>query len=966
MLLFPLQTIPSTNYFLYFLYKLLPLNSVIIKAMAEPLKLEDIFQEKAPVQQEKHRDPQEEIAHLREQLAQKEREVAELGINASREEIADQVVQQYKAEKTEDVLHEDLRMSSAEAEGVALQLDPEEHDPRIEELFGVLTAKGIKNTLNVVAALESPHLDDDFHRFLVQYLQAQHTVPGLVNKSELYKALNMRLFEVTLPEPDDGETKGLRELISMMEQFLAGMQATSSGTLNMERNYYSLEVALSAGSDQVVFYAGVPAEKVDMFEKQILGLYDKAKIEEVHNDYNIFIEGGGAAGSYAKAQYQDVLQIKTYENIDHDPLNVILNVFSKMDKETEGAAIQIMIRPVGDRYIKEFAEILDEVRDGAKVDAVFREGARLGKSLMRVSKEIFLKDFNHNDDANKKVDDKAVESITQKLQSSVVETNIRVVASAQTEKRAQDILSDVQSAFQQFSQPQGNAIVFENLAGSKLKQFFHDYSYRMFHDKKNFRLNLKEIATLYHFPIASDSSPQLKQAKAGGAPVPIDVPTTGNLLLGVNNYRGKSTPIYMQKEDRVRHMYVLGQTGTGKTSILKNMVIQDIRNGDGVCFIDPHGSDVEDILSLIPKDRIDDVIYFDPAATARPMAFNMLEYDPEYPEQKSFVIDEMLGIFNKLFDMKTAGGPMFEQYFRNATALVVEDPETGCTLLDVSRVLADENFRKLKLSRCKNPIVVQFWEEIAGKAGGEASLQNIVPYITSKFDVFLSNEIMRPIVSQQKSSFNFREVMDKKKILLVNLSKGRLGEINANLLGLIMVGKILMAALSRVDAPKDQRPDFYLYIDEFQNVTTDSIAQILSEARKYRLSLNVAHQFIAQLEEKIKNAVFGNVGSMAIFRISADDAKYLESRFQPTFDASDIMKLDNYNCYMSMLSNGQPVKPFNLATVPPEDGNEDIVPKIKELSFLKFGRPRAEVEAEVMEKYKKQKAEAPPSDTFGL
>jgi hypothetical protein len=330
------------------------------------------------------------------------------------------------------------------------------------------------------------------------------------------------------------------------------------------------------------------------------------------------------------------------------------------------------------------------------------------------------------------------------------------------------------------------------------------------------------------------------------------------------------------------------------------------------------------------------------------------------------VIDEMLGIFNKLFDMKTAGGPMFEQYFRNATALVVEDPETGNTLLDVSRVLADEDFRRLKLSRCKNPIVVQFWEEIAQKAGGEAALQNIVPYITSKFDVFLSNEIMRPIVSQQESSFNFRKVMDEKKILLVNLSKGRLGEINANLLGLIMVGKILMAALSRVDAPQDQRPDFYLYIDEFQNVTTDSIAQILSEARKYRLSLNIAHQFIAQLEENIKNAVFGNVGSMAVFRVSSEDAEYLESRFKPTFDARDIMKIDNFNAYVSMLSNGQPIKPFNITTMPPEDGDANRAEKLKELSFMKYGRPRAEVEAEVMEKYRKQKSSAPEGEHLGV
>ena len=385
------------------------------------------------------------------------------------------------------------------------------------------------------------------------------------------------------------------------------------------------------------------------------------------------------------------------------------------------------------------------------------------------------------------------------------------------------------------------------------------------------------------------------------------------------------------------------------------MAIQDIASGDGVCVIDPHSVDILDILAAVPKERYKDVIYFDPSYTARPMGLNMLEYDRRYPEQKTFVVNEMLSIFNKLFDMKTAGGPMFEQYFRNAVMLTIEDPDTGSTLLEVSKVLANKAFRELKLSHCTNPIVVQFWREVAEKAGGEASLANIVPYITSKFDNFLSNEIMRPIISQQKSSFNFREVMDNKKILLVNLAKGRLGDINANLIGLILVGKILMAALSRADSLHLNPPAFYLYIDEFQNVTTDSISSILSEARKYKLSLNVAHQFIAQLDEKIKDSVFGNVGSMAIFRVGSDDAEYLEKQLAPTFSAKDIMNIDNYNAYLKILSNGRPMKPFNIETLPAPKGNPEVVEKLKQLSYLTFGKDRAVIEAEISEKYKNNK-----------
>jgi len=306
------------------------------------------------------------------------------------------------------------------------------------------------------------------------------------------------------------------------------------------------------------------------------------------------------------------------------------------------------------------------------------------------------------------------------------------------------------------------------------------------------------------------------------------------------------------------------------------MIRQDILDNKGVCFIDPHGSDVEDILGMIPPERVEDVIYFNPGDIERPMGLNILEYDPNHPEQKTFVVDELFGIFQKLYaGSPESMGPVFEQYFRNSAMLVVEDPETGNTLLDVSRVMTDERFRELKLSRCKNPIITQFWREVAVKAGGEAALANIVPYITSKFDVFLANEIMRPIIAQEKSAFNFRQIMDEKKILLINLSKGRLGDINSNLIGLIIVGKILMAALSRVDMPDKERNDFYLYIDEFQNVTTSSISMILSEARKYRLGLNIAHQYIKQLDDGIRDSVFGNVGSIAAYRVGSEDASAL-------------------------------------------------------------------------------------------
>ncbi|HEY4498705.1 MAG TPA: ATP-binding protein, partial [Candidatus Paceibacterota bacterium] len=540
-----------------------------------------------------------------------------------------------------------------------------------------------------------------------------------------------------------------------------------------------------------------------------------------------------------------------------------------------------------------------------------------------------------------------------KSESPIADVTIRLIASSRSEGEAQEILSDMESAFNQFDNPHGNSIRFERLHGGRLDEFLRNFSFRLSQERGVLPVSLRELTSMFHLPsTVIRATPELKVAKAGTAAAPIGLPASG-LLLGLNRDGGRETGIYMMPEDRLRHFYCIGQTGTGKTTLLKNMVAQDIQNGEGVCFIDPHGSDVQDLLALVPPNRYEDVVYFDPGAVARPMGLNMLEFDQRYPEQKTFVVNEMLSIFNKLFDMKTVGGPMFEQYFRHAALLVLEDPESGTTLVDLSRTLSDKAFRAAKLAKCKNPIIVQFWREVAEKAGGEAALQNIVPYITSKFDGFLSNDIMRPIIAQEKSTFNFREIMDSRKILLVNLSKGRLGDINSHLLGLIIVGKILMAALSRVDALSQNPAPFYLYIDEFQNVTTDSISVILSEARKYRLSLNIAHQFIKQLDERIKDAVFGNVGSMASFRVGAEDGEFLEKQFAPVFSARDIINLDNRHAYLKFLVNGRPVKPFNIETLPPPAGNPAQTDKLKELSYLKFGRPREEIEAEVLKRYAK-------------
>ena len=932
----------------------------------------------------KFTNPNEEIAYLKDMIARKERELLANTPEARMEHIAREALVRYAERKPDEVLHEKYIVPSDEAQAIVLELSPEDHDDTMSELLGMLEKKGIHNTLKIVEKMGNPHIYDDFHRLLVQYLRAGFAIGGLKEKDPLWQSLNMTLFEILVPEVDPSEKgsqqqRPLKELLSSMEQFYAGMCTINDKD---SENVFAFEIAVADHSEEFVFYCAVPEKKRNLFEKQILSVFPDAKVTERKDDYNVFAENGVSVAAYAKQKKNHIFPLKTYDQFDHDPINTLLNSFSKIDNHGEGAAIQVIFKPVGDFYNKKYNKALEKVQKGDKlsdaIDIAYTTGQKvlkgIGKGLETGVKGVFetigsmasgsddkdkgaeadKKKRQESGDKNMRPENEiASKEIQNKISSPVLASNIRIVASSATEDSALEILTDLEAAFNQFEDTNGNTLEFVRAKKSALQKELDAFTYRSFDDDQNCPLSLKELTTIMHMPVAGKlSTSQVKLTKSGTSPAPIGLPQEGTLL-GINSDRGRDSKIYTTDEDRLRHFYVIGQTGTGKTTLLKDMILQDMQRGAGVCFIDPHGSDVQDILSLVPPERFGDVIYFDPAYTARPMALNMLEYDVRFPEQKTFVVNEMLSIFNKLFDMKVAGGPMFEQYFRNAVLLTIDDPTTGNTLVDVSRVLSNKAFREMKLSRCSNPLVIQFWREVADKAGGEASLANIVPYIVSKFDNFLANDIMRPVIAQEKSTFNFRDIMDNKKILLVNLSKGRLGDINANLIGLILVGKILMSALSRVDSIGKDLPPFYLYIDEFQNVTTDSIATILSEARKYKLSMTIAHQFIKQLDEKIRDAVFGNVGSIAVYRVGVDDAEFLAKQFEPVFTQKDILNIDNYNCYMKMLAQGKPVKPFNIRVPNIPKGDPDVAGKLKELSYLTYGKERSIIESEINAKYKK-------------
>jgi hypothetical protein len=465
-------------------------------------------------------------------------------------------------------------------------------------------------------------------------------------------------------------------------------------------------------------------------------------------------------------------------------------------------------------------------------------------------------------------------------------------------------------------------------------------------------LTSDELATIFHFPNKTVETPHIQWLKAKTAPVSSEVPQENGTFMGSGYYRGVKRPVYISPSDRMRHTYIIGKTGVGKSELLKEMIKQDIKEGYGVCVMDPHGDLVDDVIKYIPPNRAEDVIYFDPSDTERPMGLNLLEAKTE--DQKHFITTAIINLMYKLYDPQRTGiiGPRFEHAVRNAMLTVMYEP--GATFVEVMRVLQDPKYVQELLPKVEDPIVRRYWtDQIAQTSDFHKS--EVLDYIVSKFGRFVTNKTMRNIIGQSKSAFDFRHVMDEGKILLINLSKGKLGEENSSFLGLVLIPKILMSAMSRQEIPEDDRRDFYLYVDEFQNFATPDFAIILSEARKYHLALTVANQFIGQMEEEVKNAVFGNVGTLISFRLGVTDASYIQREFQPIFTESDLINIERFHAYMKTIVRNEPVAPFSVdmtkdMTKLKKDANDKIAQAINQLSRLKYGRPKELVEAEISQR----------------
>lgn len=778
--------------------------------------------------------------------------------------------------------------------------------------------------------------------------------------------LKHAIFWVRLPKERPGEenkeltVQQLHEEIAVGEtifQSIGGLRAQKGFMkwLLGRDDHFSFEIV--ANDKKIYFYVVAPQEMARYIEQQIHSRYPDAVVEEV-SDYNIFTPQGKVHTGILKTKKSFVFPLRTYSKMEVDPMSSIVNIMSKLDKD-EGMAVQLIARSARGGWHKKVSSIIRAVNAGKSLhEAVSGKGVfgslfALFGSVANEARSKSEKDKGAGSSKQKvlsAMEQEMLKNMEEKNAKAGLDVNLRLVVSTKNAANGSAYLNNLINAFSEYnSYEYGN--IFTRRKVLSQSSVVRNFIFRRFNEKDSFLLNTEEANSLFHFPLRQTETPNIVWLTARQAAAPANLPTEG-VLLGRNIYRGVAREVRVKRADRRRHFYIIGKSGTGKSKFIAGLAVQDILNGEGVGVMDPHGDLIEDILKRIPPERAEDVILFSPADIGRPMGLNLIEFDERYPEQKTFVINELIKIFDKLYDLKSTGGPMFEQYMRNALLLIMAHPESGCTLMEVPRVLSDPEFRKMKLDHCTDVTVVDFWRKQAEKAGGEAALANIVPYITSKLTQFVSNDTMRPIIGQQKSSFNLRDIMDKQKILLIDLSKGKIGEMNAFLLGLILVGKTLMAALSRADMPDKDRKDFYLYLDEFQNFTTDSINTILSEARKYGLNLIIAHQYLGQLGkdgESIRAAVFGNVGSWFVLKIGSEDAEVMAKEFSPVFNQYDLINIEAYTAYVKLLIDNTASRPFSMGTLWPMPGVErpEIVDKIKTLSRLKYGRDRALIEAEV-------------------
>ena len=778
------------------------------------------------------------------------------------------------------------------------------------------------------------------------------------------KVLNVDsvLLMLEIPRANDKKELAAEQLFASLHGILRDKaELKNSGGV---QEHLSFEIVSTGG--QIRFYVWVPKILQSFVEGQIYAQYPTVQIYKMKDDY---VDDRNKYPVVYTAELtltdNEALPIKTFENFEVDPLAGITGTLAKLNPDnSEELWVQILTRPIPDDWHKKTTDKwVRKVKSGRKLfaggsggidwtwiieafGALFRPPAG-GTGTAAAPVELSERDKTR------------IAKAEEKATKLGYEVKIRLTYLGHDQTNAKLNMQALVGTFKQFNSTNLNG--FHLTSGSFRLEDLDAYKMRQF-QSHGFILNISELASVYHLPHTSVETPNIVWASSKTAEPPAKLPlVTGDpahdediSAFGLTNFRGINHQFGMLRRDRSRHVYIIGQTGAGKSGMLELFALSDVFYNQGYCIIDPHGDFAINNLRFVPESRIDDVIYFNPADTAYPVAFNPLEVSD--PSRKPNICSEVIGVLKRMFG--DSWGPRLEHILRHTILALLDRP--GTTLLDISRLLTDKDFRKETLDYCTDVTVLQFWKHEFGQWNEKQVNESIAP-VLNKVGAFTANPIIRNIIGQPKSSFDVRKIMDEGKILVVNLSKGLIGEDNAGILGAFLVTKIQLAAMSRSDIPDvaDRRP-FYLYVDEFQNFATDSFAVILSEARKYALNLTVANQYISQMTDSVRDAVFGNVGTTISFRVSADDAPILAKQFEPTFDQSDLIQMNNRHFVISMIINGEKAPAFSATTlslpVTPKDNFEQIVAS----SRAKYARNREVVEAEIRdtieqsEKYKKE------------
>lgn len=709
------------------------------------------------------------------------------------------------------------------------------------------------------------------------------------------------------------------------------------------QEYFSFEIASVHG--QIRFYIWTPKHLQSYIESQIYSQYPTVQIVRLDEDYTLHERTHRVSYTTELTTTEEqYLPLRTFQDFQVDPLAGITGVLAKIENSDEELWIQIILRPIPDTWHKGAKAYIDRL--SGKNNIFLQLGFLRGIGSLFSALWTPPEQTEASRPAGVEISERdklRIAEAQKKMQKLGYEVTIRLAYLGDNETNARLRMQALVGTFKQFNSTSLNGL--KVAKSSYSKEALSSYSNRDFAGK-GFILNIEELASLYHLPHTNVETPNIVWASAKTAEPPAKLPTiTGDdeidsniSAFGLTNFRGIQHQFGMLRYDRSRHVYIIGQTGAGKSGLLELFTLSDIFHNQGYAIIDPHGDFAINNMKFIPESRLDDVIYFNPADTKFPLGFNPLEITN--PDQKSNISSEVIGVLKRMFG--DSWGPRLEYILRYTILALLERPEA--TMLDITRMLTDKAFRKETINYCKDGVVLNFWKVEFASWNDKFIAEAIAP-VLNKVGAFTANPVIRNIIGQPKSSFNVRQIMDEGKILVVNLSKGLIGEDNASILGSFLVTKIQLAAMSRSDIPdqKDRRP-FYLYVDEFQNFATDSFATILSEARKYGLNLAVANQYTAQMTDTVRDAVFGNVGTMISFRVSAEDADVLAKQFEPNFDSSDLLQMHNRNFIINMVINGEKTPAFSARTLQLPPAQDDHTLQIIQQTRERYSHPREEVE----------------------